>query len=106
MSSTRAVALPCDHVRISTNAITEPFWQAAKRSRLAVPGCADCGHFRLPPTPFCPNCQSENVDWATLRGSAVLFSFASSTARRSLTCRTLPTSPRSSTCRTRRQRGW
>jgi hypothetical protein len=63
-------------VRISTNAITEPFWQAAKRSRLAVPRCADCGHFRMPPTPFCPNCQSENVDWATLHGSAVLFSFA------------------------------
>jgi len=27
------------------------------------PRCAECGRFRLPPTPFCPHCQSTAVIW-------------------------------------------
>jgi uncharacterized OB-fold protein len=66
MSTTAAVALattiPGEHVRIAVNKDTEPFWNAAKERRLAVPQCADCQTFRLPPTPFCPNCQSKMVN--------------------------------------------
>jgi uncharacterized OB-fold protein len=76
MTTTRAEAIPGDHIHISTNPISEPFWQAAKENRLDVPRCADCGTFRMPPTPFCPQCQSERVDWTTLSGRAVVYSFA------------------------------
>jgi uncharacterized protein len=69
-------ALPGENVRITTDAYTEPFWQAAKEDRLVAPKCADCGTFRLPPTPFCPNCQSKNVDWTELSGQAEVFSFS------------------------------
>jgi uncharacterized OB-fold protein len=72
----KAQALPADHVRITTDTATEPFWQAAKQERLVAPKCAACGTFRLPPTPFCPECQSTGVDWTELSGRATVFSFS------------------------------
>ncbi len=30
----------------------------------------------MPPGPFCPECQSQQIDWAELSGEGVLFSFA------------------------------
>jgi uncharacterized OB-fold protein len=78
--STAAIALattvPGEHVRIAVNKDTEPFWQAAKERRLVAPQCADCHTFRLPPTVFCPNCQSKQVKWVELTGQAVVYSFA------------------------------
>ena len=78
--STAAVALattiPGEHVRIAVNKDTEPFWVAAQQRRLVAPRCADCQTFRLPPTPFCPNCQSKEVNWVELSGRATVYSFA------------------------------
>ncbi|BBZ59248.1 Zn-ribbon domain-containing OB-fold protein [Mycolicibacterium monacense] len=72
----RSTTLPGEHVRIAVNKDTEPFWQAAKERRLVAPQCADCHTFRLPPTPFCPSCQSKTVNWVELSGEAVVYSFA------------------------------
>jgi uncharacterized OB-fold protein len=71
-----ATTIPGEHVRIAVNKDTEPFWQAAKERRLVAPQCADCQTFRLPPTPFCPNCRSKAVDWIELSGAATVYSFA------------------------------
>ncbi|MFF0817233.1 Zn-ribbon domain-containing OB-fold protein [Rhodococcus sp. NPDC003318] len=71
-----ASVLPTERVRIATDASTEPFWQAAKQRRLVAPKCSDCGTFRLPPTPFCPECQSTSMDWVELSGRATVYSFA------------------------------
>lgn len=71
-----ATTIPGEHVRIAVNKDTEPFWQAAKERRLVAPQCADCQTFRLPPTPFCPNCQSKAVNWIKLSGAATVYSFA------------------------------
>ncbi len=73
---TIATALPSDFVQITTNPVTEPFWDAAKERRLVAPKCSDCGTFRLPPTPYCPECQSKSVDWVELSGKAEVYSFA------------------------------
>jgi uncharacterized OB-fold protein len=73
---TSATTIPGEHVRIAVNKDTEPFWVAAKDRRLVAPQCADCQTFRLPPTPFCPNCQSNNVNWVELSGRATVYSFA------------------------------
>jgi uncharacterized protein len=73
---TLATTIPGEHVRIAMNKDTEPFWQAAKEGRLTAPQCADCGTFRLPPTPFCPACQSKRVCWVDLCGEATVYSFA------------------------------
>jgi uncharacterized OB-fold protein len=68
--------LPPEHIVITVNPITEPFWQAAKANRLVALRCGDCGHFRMPPTPFCPQCQSMNRDFHELSGRGEVFSFA------------------------------
>jgi len=74
-TATLATALPASAVTIATDPSTEPFWQAARERRLVAPRCADCGRFRLPPTPFCPHCQSTAVDWTELSGRAVVYTF-------------------------------
>jgi len=73
---TTASYLPPDSVHITTGPHTEPFWEAAKQRRLIAPQCSDCKKFRLPPTPFCPQCQSRNVDWPELSGRGVVYSFS------------------------------
>ncbi|MBJ7336504.1 OB-fold domain-containing protein [Mycolicibacterium sp.] len=73
---TLATVIPGEHVRIAVNKDTEPFWVAAKERRLVAPQCAECMTFRLPPTPFCPNCRSKQVNWIELSGSATVYSFA------------------------------
>ncbi|MFJ6852334.1 Zn-ribbon domain-containing OB-fold protein [Streptomyces sp. NPDC091271] len=71
-----AQALPSEYVHITTDSHTEPFWTAAREKRLTAPSCGSCGHFRLPPTPFCPECQSQEVNWVELSGRATVFSFS------------------------------
>ena len=71
-----ARALPGDGIRITTNPDTEPFWLAAKEHKLTACQCAKCGHFRMPPTAYCPECSSRDKLWPTLPGTATVFSFA------------------------------
>jgi uncharacterized OB-fold protein len=73
---TLSTALPSDIVNITTNPVTEPFWQAAKERRLVAPRCTSCGTFRMPPTPYCPECQSDGVEFVELSGRAEVYSFA------------------------------
>lgn len=75
-AATLATTIPGEHIRIAVNKDTEPFWRAAKERRLVAPQCADCQTFRLPPTPFCPHCQSKMVNWIELSGEAIVYSFA------------------------------
>jgi len=74
--TTLSTVRPGDTVRISTDSATEPFWQAAKGRRLVCAKCAQCGHFRMPPTAFCPECSSPDVEWPELSGEGVVYSFA------------------------------
>ncbi len=71
-----ATAIPGDHITITTDPSTEPFWQAAKEHRLTACQCRRCGAFRMPPSPFCPECQSPAIEWPTLPGTGTVFSFA------------------------------
>lgn len=67
---------PPEHLfRLETDAWTAPFWEAAKAHRLVVARCAACGHHRLPPTPFCPACRSQEIDWAESSGRGVVYSY-------------------------------
>ncbi|HEY6870032.1 MAG TPA: OB-fold domain-containing protein [Novosphingobium sp.] len=68
--------LPGEQISITTNPATEPFWQAAKEHRLTACQCAECGHFRMPPSPVCPECSSFKADFPTLPGTGKVFSFA------------------------------
>lgn len=68
--------LPGENIRITTNPDTEPFWEAAREGRLTACQCGNCGAFRMPPSPYCPECQSTKKEWPTLPGTATVFSFA------------------------------
>jgi uncharacterized OB-fold protein len=57
------------------NVYTEPFWAAARQERLVAPKCTNCGTFRLPPSPYCFNCQHREVEWVQLPGTGKIVSF-------------------------------
>jgi|SRR5690554_313239 len=61
---------------LATDSWTAPFWNAAKEHRLVACQCADCGHFRMPPTPYCPSCRSQAVNWPELSGKGIIYSYS------------------------------
>jgi len=54
---------------------TQPFWDAAAEDRLVAPRCTTCGTFRVPPSPFCFECQQQAVEWVELPGTGTVFTF-------------------------------
>ena len=52
-----------------------PFWEAARRHQLALQRCADCGRFRYPPAPVCPECLSERREWTPVSGRGTISTF-------------------------------
>lgn len=54
---------------------TQPFWDAALKGELVGCKCTKCGTFRLPPHPFCFNCQSRGVEWVKLPGTGTVYTF-------------------------------
>src|SRR5258706_12083226 len=61
-------------LEIAMDTYTKPFWQAAAQHQLRVPKCGDCGTFRWPPGPFCPECRSQATEWVD-PGDGTIFSF-------------------------------
>jgi uncharacterized OB-fold protein len=76
MTGTLAQAIPGEFIEIAVDPITEPFFQAGKEGRLVAPQCAECKTFRMPPSPFCPNCSSEAVDWVELSGRGKVYTYS------------------------------
>ena len=66
---------PPELFKLSTNIWTQPFWDATARHELVAARCADCGNFRMPPTPFCPCCQSQGITWTRLSGRGEVYSY-------------------------------
>jgi uncharacterized OB-fold protein len=67
--------LPPEVINLSPNVWTEPFWRAAAGHRLVVPRCTACGTSRLPPSPFCFVCRSQDVEWVEHPGTGMIYSF-------------------------------
>ncbi|MGD9793727.1 MAG: Zn-ribbon domain-containing OB-fold protein [Acidimicrobiia bacterium] len=57
------------------DALTQPFWDAAKEDRLVCQQCTNCGTFRMPPSPFCFNCQKRDYTFTELPGTGKIYSF-------------------------------
>jgi len=66
---------PASVIHLTPNVWTEPFWAAAAEHRLVVPRCTACGAHRLPPSPFCWRCRSQEVEWQDHDGHGTLYSF-------------------------------
>ena len=76
MSAATAKRPPRQLFKLSVDRWTAPFWEAAARHRLVVPRCCTCGAFRMPPTPFCPGCQSQRLDWIEIAGKGTVYSYS------------------------------
>jgi uncharacterized protein len=61
--------------RLAVDQWTAPFWEAAAEGRLVAARCPACGHVRMPPTPFCPECLSQGIDWIALPGTGSIYSY-------------------------------
>jgi uncharacterized protein len=54
---------------------TAPFWDACGRHELVVQRCSS-GHYRYPPGPMCPDCQSTEATWEPVpRGMGTVYSW-------------------------------
>jgi uncharacterized OB-fold protein len=51
------------------------FWAGCHRGELLVQACDQCGRWRFPPRPMCPDCQSVAVHWVPTSGRASVWSF-------------------------------
>lgn len=52
-----------------------PLWAAYREKRMVFQKCGECGKFRHPPMPTCPQCLSDTVEWAEPVGPAILFTY-------------------------------
>lgn len=56
-------------------ALTEPYWSAARDGRLVIQRCTDCGAFRHLPHVMCGSCQSSAHDWAESAGTGTVYTY-------------------------------
>jgi uncharacterized OB-fold protein len=54
---------------------TEAFWEAAKRGRLVVERCVDCGAESFPPRGMCPTCRGRRMEDSEITGRGRIYSF-------------------------------
>jgi uncharacterized OB-fold protein len=57
------------------SALTQPYWDAARRGQLALQHCAGCGHRPFPPRATCPSCGGQSLSWSTVSGRATIYSY-------------------------------
>jgi uncharacterized protein len=58
-----------------TDPLTAPFWDAARRGRLVIQRCRDCGELRWPPLVGCPECRGRDTTWDEVAPSGTIWSF-------------------------------
>lgn len=52
-----------------------PFWRAATAGRLDLQFCTNCHRFVHYPRTICPYCLSDRLEWRTVSGRGVVYSF-------------------------------
>ena len=53
----------------------QPFWDAARRGRLVVQRCKQCGTHRFPAGETCAGCLASALEWVEASGAGVVHSF-------------------------------
>jgi len=54
---------------------TAPFWEAQRNRELRLQRCSECGVFRFPVTPMCPECRSFDFEWTLCSGRGTVYSY-------------------------------
>jgi uncharacterized OB-fold protein len=57
------------------NEWTKPFWDAARRSVLALQRCQSCGHFQHPPYATCAQCIGTDLKFEAVRGTGAIYAY-------------------------------
>lgn len=58
------------------DAVSLPFWEAAKEGRLVVQQCSCCGLAQYPPDLLCRHCQTDEPPFVETRGRGTIYTFA------------------------------
>jgi len=58
-----------------SSALTEPYWDAARRGELAVQRCEGCGARPFPPRARCPGCGAGSLSWTPVSGRGTVHSY-------------------------------
>ena len=53
----------------------QPFWDACRRHEFLLPWCTHCHRAYLPPSPLCPYCFEDQVQWQHASGRGVIASY-------------------------------
>jgi uncharacterized OB-fold protein len=57
------------------DALTAPFWEAARRNELTVQQCGACGAHQFYPRPFCLSCDRDDaLEWVSAAGTGTVYS--------------------------------
>jgi uncharacterized OB-fold protein len=54
---------------------SEAFWEGCKKHELVIKRCKNCGYYIHYPKPRCPQCQSTDVENATVSGRGTVYSY-------------------------------
>ena len=55
--------------------LSQPFWDAANRRRLAIQRCQGCQRYYHPPVASCYDCHSPNLAYEAVSGRGTIYSF-------------------------------
>ena len=55
--------------------LTEPYWEAARRSELVVQRCEACNGWSFPPRANCPSCGSGRLAWRPVSGKGSIYTY-------------------------------
>jgi len=53
-----------------------PFWEAARRGKLVIQQCRDCGKFIFYPSVICEQCLSDRLEWQEVSGRGTVESYS------------------------------
>ena len=57
------------------DALTREFWDAARKHRLMIQHCRECGLHQFLPQSCCRGCLSEQIEWVETRGKGRIYSY-------------------------------
>jgi len=60
---------------IELSEITRPFWEGLEQGVFQTTKCLECKKIMFPPKAICPKCLSRELEWQSIRGDGVLYSY-------------------------------
>jgi hypothetical protein len=57
------------------DALTRPFWEAAKQGRFLIQHCANCGTHQFYPQSSCRRCLSDDLAWVDAKGKGTVYAY-------------------------------